>query len=311
MSLRLCAVLSLALAMHASPVFAQKSEQSGRASDERVIVPGAAEEAIKDFVGQIAATTSRTEDQLGRWNQTVCTSMVGMRADYAQLVLDRIGARATEIGLAAGEPGCRPSILIIVSKQPDAVAKGLADNYKGRLGYYLQGGKTLGRDALGDFVKSTAPVRWWHVNYNVSADGDQPLGNKLAPGVGMGPKKNSATPTMANRHPSRILRSTRQDAGMAFLIVDARQIGGMDLMALADYLAMASLGQLDPNADISAYPTILNVFDQHREDASRPKSLTEWDIAYLTGVYDMTRQAMSATRQQAEIARSMNKDLLN
>ncbi|HEV7690980.1 MAG TPA: hypothetical protein VGO52_09165 [Hyphomonadaceae bacterium] len=311
MSLRLCAVLGLALAMHASPAVAQKPEQSGRSSDERVIVPGSAEEAIKNFVGQIAATTSRSENQLARWNQVICPSMVGMRADFAQLVLDRIGSRATEIGLAAGEPGCRPSILIIVSKQPDAVAKGLVDSYKRRLGYYLASGKTLGRDALGDFAKSTAPVRWWHVNYDVSADGDQPLGNKLAPGVGMGTKKNSATPTMANRHPSRILRTTRQDAGMAFLIVDARQIEGMDLMALADYLAMASLAQLDPKADTSAYPTIFNLFDQHREDASRPKSLTEWDIAYLTGVYDMTRESGSVARQQAEIAKSMNKDLVN
>jgi hypothetical protein len=308
MSLRLCAVLVLALAMQASPVFAQKSEQFGRPSDERVIVPGAAEEAIKNFVGQIAATTSRTENQLGRWNQTVCASMVGMRADYAQLVLDRIGSRAAEIGLGAGEPGCRPSILIVVSKQPDAIAQGLFDNYKRRLAYYREGGKTLGRDALGDFVKSTAPVRWWHVNYNVSADGDQPMANKL--GQGLDKQLKPRIPTMANRHPSRILKSTRQDAAMAFVIVDARRIEGLDLMSLADYLAMATLAQLDPSADISAYPSILNLFDQSAA-ASRPKSLTEWDVAYLTGVYDMTREAWSVDRQQAEIAKSMNKDLTN
>jgi len=304
MRLRFCAVLGLALAMHASTAFAQQADQASKPSDERVVVPGSAEEAIKNFVGEIAATTSRSENQMARWSQAICPSIVGMRADYAQLVLDRIGRRALEIGLGVGEPGCRPGILIIVSKQPDTVAKGLFDNYKRRLGYYY-GAKTLGRDALGEFVKSTAPVRWWHVNYTVSADGQQALGGgQSAVAVGQ-------MPSMANRHPSRILRSTRQDVGMAFVIVDARRLDGLDLMAFADYLAMASLAQLDPDADTSTYSTILNLFGQSHEDVSQPKSLTEWDMAYLKGVYDMTRESGSAARQQAEIAKSMNKDLSN
>jgi len=312
MSLRLCAVLGLVLTMHASPalnVQAQQVDQSTAPGDERVIVPGTAEEAIKNFVGEIAATTSRSENQLARWSQAICPSMVGMRADHAQLVIDRIGRRAMEIGLGIGEPTCKPGILIIVSREPDRVAQGLFDNYKRRLGYYATSAKTLGRDALKDFVKSTAPVRWWHVNYTVSADGDQPTGNKLPPGLGV--QENTSSPMMASRHPSRILRATRQDAGMAFLIVDARRIEGMDLMALADYLAMVSLGQLDQKADTSAYPTILNLFDQHPAENSTPASMTEWDIGYLTGVYSMTRESGSAARQQAEIAKRMSKDLSN
>ncbi|HEV7690979.1 MAG TPA: hypothetical protein VGO52_09160 [Hyphomonadaceae bacterium] len=307
MSLRICAVLALALATHASHLFdvhAQQVEQSAPPSDERVIVPGTPEEAIKNFVGEIAATTSRSENQIARWSRTICPSMVGMRANYAQLVIDRISRRALDIGLDIGEPNCRPSILIIVTREPDRVAQGLFDNYKRRLGYY-DGAETLGRNALRDFVKSTAPVRWWHVNYTVSADGQQALGGgQSAAAVGQ-------MPSVANRHPSRILKSTRQDAAMAFVIVDARRLEGLDLMAVADYLAMASLAQLDPEADTSAYPTILNLFGQPRADASRTTSLTEWDIAYLKGLYEMTPEAASAARQQAEIAKSMNKDLSN
>ncbi|CAN0427258.1 unnamed protein product, partial [Phaeothamnion confervicola] len=108
---------------------------------------------------------------------------------------------------------------------------------------------------------------------------------------------------------SLIKRSTRQDFAMAFVIVDGRRLQGLDLTAVADYIAMASLAQLDPEADTSGYPSILNLFKPHPEESSTPASMTDWDMAYLRGLYEATRESASANRQQGEIARSMNKDL--
>jgi hypothetical protein len=78
-----------------------------------------------------------------------------------------------------------------------------------------------------------------------------------------------------------------------------------DWAALADYVSLVSLTQLDPNADTSHYPTILNLFSE----PGAPRSMTEWDVAYLHGVYSMTRDAASAVEQQGQIAHRMNSEL--
>jgi hypothetical protein len=151
-------------------------------------------------------------------------------------------------------------------------------------------------------------VRWWHVNNTLTADGKKPSQpvnpasfNKLdqVPIVSLG---SSGTSLAA--------RTTRQDFALALVVVDGRRLQGVSLTALADYLAMASLAQVDPGADTSSYRSVLNLFNQSSDGRPAPAAMTDWDIAYLRGVYDMTREASSASSQQREIARTMSKELL-
>jgi hypothetical protein len=310
-NLRYAVVAALALfaqAFGASHGDAQAADQAP-ANDDRVVVTGKqAEEAIRDFVGRVAVA-SRAENQLARWNRRVCPGMVGLRPSYTQLVLDQIARRAVDVGLGVGDPGCAANIIIIVSMDPDAIARGLLDNYKRRLGYYQETGvRTRGRSAMKAFVESPAPVRWWHVNNTLTADGKKPSQpvnpasfNKLdqVPIVSLG---SSGTSLAA--------RTTRQDFALALVVVDGRRLQGVSLTALADYLAMASLAQVDPGADTSSYRSVLNLFNQSSDGRPAPAAMTDWDIAYLRGVYDMTREASSASSQQREIARTMSKELL-
>ena len=108
---------------------------------------------------------------------------------------------------------------------------------------------------------------------------------------------------------SRLSRTTRQDFAAAFIIVDARALSGIGFNweGLADYLAMVTLAQLDPAADTSSYPTILNMFTPARGTPVR--AMTDWDVAYLHGLYDATREARSANQQEGEIARSVGRTL--
>jgi hypothetical protein len=306
---RLSAVFcALTLLASAPSSTAQQAKEAGQGSNDDVVVVTAqqTEEAIRDFVGQIAVA-GRSQDQLSRWDRKICPGMVGLRASYAQLAIDQIARRAFDIGLDVGDPGCRVNILIIVSMDPDAVARGLFDSYRRTLGYYYTPGwKTLGRSALKAFVESKAPVRWWHVNSTLTADGRK-ADDKGAPVFGLGAEIPSVN--LGAGGASLIKRSTRQDFAMAFVIVDGRRLQGMDLTAVADYLAMASLAQLDPDADTSGYPSILNLFRPRPDGSSAPASMTDWDMAYLRGLYEATRESAGAKRQQGEIARSMNKDL--
>jgi hypothetical protein len=86
--------------------------------------------------------------------------------------------------------------------------------------------------------------------------------------------------------------------------VDARRLNGATVSAVADYVAFVSLAQVDPNVSTSELPSILNLFNT--PDASdRPTSMTDWDIAYLDGLYHATRTAHNARQQENEIVRRM------
>lgn len=269
-------------------------------------------EVIREFVGQMA-TSSRTTNQLSRWDRHICPGVAGLRTAYAQFVVDRLAQRALDVGLDVGEPGCDANILIIVTPEPDEVARDLVQNNPAALGYHQQRlRRTLGRRALATFVASNAPVRWWHVSRTATPDGQ----DVREPAPTLAPMTGNTIVSLTREHPimmgtgsSRLSRQTHQDFGAAFVIVDAGQLEavGFDFAALADYVAMVTLAQLDPEADTSPYPTILNLFSENVEPV---RAMTEWDIAYLRGLYSMRRESRSAASQESDIARSMNDDLV-
>jgi hypothetical protein len=96
-----------------------------------------------------------------------------------------------------------------------------------------------------------------------------------------------------------IIRST--------VIVDARQTDGVSTEALADYISLVALAEVDPDADTQKFPTILNLW---RGQADMP-AMTTWDWAYLNGLYKAELRisgSISPVRsrfQLNEIARSM------
>ena len=73
------------------------------------------------------------------------------------------------------------------------------------------------------------------------------------------------------------------------------------LILIPFYVAMAALAQLNPESDTSRYATILNMF----EPGAATVALTDWDFAYLQGLYDAPRAARNSRQQEASIARSM------
>ena len=285
----------LVLGLFASPGPAAAQEPAP-ASEEVVVTGQRTEEAIRAFVDEVSVTMG-SANQLARWDRRICPGVAGVRARYAQFMIDRMAQRAFDVGLDVGEAGCRANVLIVVSMDPDAHAHELFDNNRDALGYFDERGRnSLGREALRAFVESDSPVRWWHVS-RTATEGFDEIGET---------SDGSAPVTFVLGNASRLSRNTHQNFGAAFIIVDARRLAEIDLDfgALADYLAMVALAQVDADASTTGLSTILNLFS----DASSPRVLTEWDIAYLRGLYG-TESTVSARRQAGDIARTMGQEL--
>lgn len=280
-----------ALAM-ATPAVAQEAEP------DIVVVGERLQEMVRSFVGEVA-TAPGGEQQMARWDRSICPLVAGLPARQMQYIADRIAQRGHQVGLQSQGPGCRANILIFVTPDASMLAEGIVDEYSNLVAYYSTNGiSTLGRGPLEEFVTATAPVRWWHVNQTVSGDGQSVGGD--TPGTQV---------MRTSQAPSRVRRTTRQDFLRVLIIVDARQANGVTLQALSDYLAMVSLAQLDPAGETTGVPTILNLFEARNSGGVVPPAMTQWDEAYLDGLYNARRTAPTDLWQRRDIAERMVENL--
>lgn len=286
---RLFAAAALAVLAPASAM-----AQEEQAEPDIVVVGERLQEMVRSFVGEVATAPSG-EQQMARWDRKVCPLIAGLPARQMQYMADRIAQRAHQVGLEAEGPGCRANILIFVTPDASVFAQGIVDEYRTLVAYYSTNGiSTLGRGPLEDFTNTTAPVRWWHVNQTVSGDGQSVGGD--TPGTQV---------MRTSQAPSRVRRMTRQDFLRVLIVVDARQANGITFQALSDYLAMVSLAQLDPEGETTGTPTILNLFSARDSGGSIPTAMTEWDEAYLDGLYNARRTGPTDLWQRRDIAARM------
>jgi len=288
-ALALFAYLSLTCTV---PAFAQQAAPDQAAPD--IVVEGSRlDEMVRSFVTDVAAAPI-SERQIARWDQAICPLVVGLPARQAQYIADRIAQRAHFLGLRTRSSGCHANILILVTPDANQLAETLVRTNRDYTGYFVSNGlNSLGREGLARFVSSAAPVRWWHVNQTVTIDG-QPLGADVG-----APAIRTTTPL------SRLRRTTRQDLAHAIIIVDARQANGVSMQALADYLAMVALAQINEGGKVENAPTILSLFDDRESGLTPPAALTIWDLAYLDGLYHAQRAAPNELWQRRDISSRM------
>jgi hypothetical protein len=289
----LAAMASAALTLQIQAATAQPATNN---NDEIVVTGERLRTILRDFVGEVSAPVSGGENQLARWDHRICTGIFGMtRREQAQFIADRIAQRAFAIGLEPGRSGCKANIVIFVTPDANALANSLVGEYRNLLALQRDvNHNTPNAAALENFSTSSRPVRWWHIANTYSADGMR-VSDPIAPMA----TANGALVRVFD--PSRLRRATRQDFDRVIIVVDARQAAGHTLSVLADYLAMVSLAQLSPTIETAAYPSVLNLFS----DGS-VTGMTNWDIAYLDGLYHASRDANSANQQEGQIANRMS-----
>lgn len=268
---------------------------------EDVVVTGSSlDSLIRSFVNEVAAPNRRRG--LARWEDRICIGVANLRTEPAQYIVDRVSTVAEDVGLTPGEPGCAPTVMIVASDDPDRLAEQLT---RERRRAFRMGGSGMdrGRGALRAFVSSEAPVRWWQV----SIPTDSETGNAAVriPGECRDPcqEPEDYAPVVFVFSASRLATQIVDNLTRTIVILDIEQVGGVSIEQLADYVAMISLAQIDPEADTSRYASILNVFD--RPDTA--PGLTDWDRAYLAGLYGAERNRVNLRSNRAQVADSIHR----
>jgi hypothetical protein len=303
---------ALALAGLAGPVCAQET------APEHVVVQGRTLETTRAYVASISET-SEAAGVLGRWNIRICPGVVGITPTGAQTIIDQIARRANAVGLRTGAAGCQPNISVVITRDANGAANNINEHRRDMLvGPNGIESTSMGATALQSFLTEQRPIRWWHVTQTVMADGHVLTDTETTAMHGSGASSATAQAAFGSgrgssggeglsgadmtRSEGTLLRnSTRQDFNFVVVIVDANRVGGASLAALADYIAFVTLAQIKPDVQATSYPSILNLFDASTNP--RPTEMTAWDLAYLDGLYHMTRNARSLEAQRDEISR--------
>lgn len=268
------------------------------------------ESLVRDFVDDVAAPVRRRN--LARWNAPICVGMSSahLGAETAQYIVDRVSTVAEDIGLRTGAPGCTPNVIVAASSDPNQTAASMIQRSRST---FRPGGSGIERGgaALRLFRDSDRPVRWWTLSMPTdSASGARTTrlpGDCQEPCVvdPYGGDLNSAMygPMVSLMSASRISTQIVDDMFRVIVIVDANKVDGLSARQLADYISMVSLAQINPDADTSRYASILNVF----EEPDYAASLTDWDLAYLRGVYGAQRNQKLAGANRSEIVGSIQR----
>lgn len=303
--------LAVASALAASPAVPQDAPRPDPATElGTVVVDGRplAEQA-RAFVA--TATEAPRGRSLARWETPICFGVVNLQADVAQALIDRMAEVAVSVGVRTQPPGCKPNLLVIAARAADAEAVVRRAIDRSEFDFRpARGGTDRGSDALEAFASSTAPVRWWHVSLPVEArtggaalllDGESLMG----PAFGAPTAFGEAAPALGIRvdSVSRTSSTTRNDLMRVIIVVDADQAAAVPFSALADYLAMVGLIQVDPDADVDDAPTILNLFNANATQPTR--RMTDWDAAFLISLYEARNNPASLNQQQNDIGKRL------
>jgi hypothetical protein len=267
-----------------------------------VTVTGTREEQARAFVERVQPKGwEGAVKGVPRWNSELCISVIGPPVEQGQFIADRISQRAMDVGLEAGAPGCDTNLLVIVTNDPDVLLPAIAKKHRAVFGFTGDANVDTGGSeaSLDQFIAADTPVRWRQVIQVVGADG-MPLDGDPYTGHGMIPTNLP----VAREYSTRLKSMVRRELSRVVAVVDTRQTAGLGLGAVADYLAFVTLADVSAEADMTGFPSILNLFNPQAE---RQASMTDWDLAFFDGLYASKPDAASGTRQYSEIARRIAK----
>ncbi|WP_409898333.1 hypothetical protein [Hyphomonas sp.] len=292
---RLCAVGALCLLSTFSPALAQSVSDQPELRNPTVVVTRTRDEQVRDYMADIMPRgTGIRSKGLPRWNSELCVSVIGPPVEQGQFIADRITQRAQQVGLEAGGPDCDTNLLIMVTDAPEVLLPEVVKQHRKMFGDPSDPGIDVsGTSAIKDLGDDQRPVRWRQVIETVSATGI-PLSGDPRSGPSGAPEN---VPTVRSSTASRLTSNVRREVSRMIVVVDTRMTAGRPIGAIADYLAFVTLAQVDADADVETFPSIMGLFS----GLDAPRSMTDWDVAYLIATYDSKADAVNAKSQLREM----------
>jgi hypothetical protein len=292
----LAAVLSIAC------VFAHAQDVANPADSnlETIQVEARRAELRKEITSFVSSVTRLDGELISRWSKDtpICPFVIADNPAIGEFIRKRLLEIAAQVPIRAEtDPKCRPNLFVIVSAQaPEFAAKWenaaswdkVDDGATREPRWKPRSGATRSAESL--------PVRTWHNARIDQSNGMPMLSVSLVQGV--------KPATSAKDLGSRIASNVAENLTGVVLHVDTSAAAGVTVTQLADYIAMASFAKPDLEADLGKTDSILQLFAV--EPANRPAGLTEWDHAFLRGLY---RISFTPKQQRMAIATRMIGDL--
>jgi hypothetical protein len=302
---------ALAAALLSGHLAAQEpAPQAAASSDsqelENVIVRGRRMSDIEDdlrieigkFIDEVVVVPAGRG--FARWQGRVCVGVHNLERTAAQYLVDRISALALEVGLAPGEPGCNPDVVVIFTADGKETASYIVENHEEVLRPTGEGGQHRGLAGLDEFAESDRAVRWWHLSMPVDARTGMPAIRTRGQSL-------REHPTVAVDGPSRIHDGIRDAMQRVIIIVDSSKLTGTTWQQLGDYLAVVSLAQIDLGTDPAAFDSILNLFS----NPNAYSGLTDWDRSYVHALYEFDQRRIPSLQTSEIVSQMVRREVEN
>lgn len=265
-------------------------------------------ETARHYVNEI---TRPVDGQLPTFRNPVCPQVIGMSAENAALIDERVRKVAKYVKIPVAPAGCAANLRIIVVED----AQKFVSELKEQKPVFFAG---MELNAVERLLSDEGPALSWGSVQAQNEDGhtfadnasgrspfDRMNKNRVDSGEGAVdmPRAGDGAAVMRTRSASIIRSTTRQSVLDSYVVIESAAATGKSVMQLADYATMRALGGAQPPSESVVVDTILTLFDESRE---APPSLRASDLAYLQGLYSGS-PSMNSVQQLNRITKAVLK----
>jgi hypothetical protein len=287
---RLAALLAIPALIAAAPTYADPPPAPANTVEGVTVEgkgnPAAIRAQVRAFVDRV--TVKVWGESLMRWGDPVCPLVAGLPKDQGEFILARFTAVARDAGARLAAADCKPNVYVVVTPEPEALLRRWRKRDGNLFGNALPG-------PVARFIVADRPVRVWR-NWSYRPTDGSAMTHDSGEMFG--------APVLNHPKDSRLMTNVSKATWGALAVVDVNRIAGVSVGQLADYIAMSSLAEVRTDLPPGGPPSILRLFDG--DPSAAPAGLTEWDRAYLSGLYHSDNEVIL---QHAQVADRMVRTL--
>jgi hypothetical protein len=256
---------------------------------------------LTKFVKTFVAPTA-INGKIARWERWICPLTVGQPPALANFVTQHVKDVAARVGAPVNPtPSCTPNIEVVFT----TTAQDLLDNIRAHNADYLGYAESSARRK--ELAAVTRPVQAWYLTEIKDLTGMTKVdtGQRNPGGIHFGDNYFPYA-IFARISGNRTGNGVRSAFHHIVIVVDLNKVKERKIGALADYIALLALTQLNSLDACQELPSIVNML---APGCDRTAALSDGDLAYLRGLYKMNPD-LYLVFQRNEIADQMQQDLM-
>lgn len=250
-----------------TPALALAQEQDAPAE---IVVEGereAQEAAVRALAKEVTGHL-QVGRPLPRFFEPMCLAVGGINPAFADSFAQRIVENARRADVPVAEGKCQPNAIVVFAKDGRKQLEKTRKQHR----WIFSG---LGESRIKEILSSRDPAFAWQVTEIRGVDGRR-----------FDTEGGGGLPLNRQYQTGRLNQPIRSDVVGAVVVFDSSAIAGISAIQLADYASLRLLAptQEIENVDEEGMSTIMSLFLQPE---IAPDELTQFDLAYLRGVYQL------------------------